>query len=48
MLDRFFKLALPSFSCALNEYAYEFLIICMDRLCNLGLFETYGMYYSAF
>lgn len=40
MLGRFLRLDLPRFSGVASEDAFEFLIVCKNRICNLGLFET--------
>lgn len=48
ILDKILRLVSPRFFGILSESAYEFLITCEHRLCNLGLVDTYGMYYNIF
>lgn len=44
MLGRFLTLALPRFSSIPGEDAYEFLIFCENKLHNLSLVDTQGVY----
>ena len=47
-MGRFLRLTFPSFFSAPGEDAHKFLIAYEDRLCNLSLVETRGMYYIIF
>lgn len=48
MLGRFFLLTLPRFVGASSKDAFVFLIVCEDRLPNLGLVKTHGINYITF
>lgn len=41
--EGFIHLGTPKFSDIVGEYAYEFLIECMEKFHNLGSLESYGV-----
>lgn len=48
MLGKFLRLASYRVFCVPSKDAYEFLVICKDSLCNLGLIETRSVEYTIF